>query len=949
MSDKPPPIPGGPSPQPTGPTISRTPESELKSIDVFAGTGHHYDFVPIRDEVLRAFPEYRQLCQSERIKWFAVEHAWLRARFGMNEGRAGLWVAIETNVGTIKRGSTYENYVPVAQPPPGTENASPYCVQDYTRLPDEQGEPVVVKLPNPRDKNLPKVPVVEFRIVWRVPSGDPIDIDLVVDFGNTRSVVLALENTRIVNGQLASVCRPIRFLAPAAEFESFSGASPADDPAAIVDSWFILHETVFSNLEPPSPEFRPTEEYFQEMIEEEYEEKALVGTKKKTRPVLRTYVTRRVPQMFVELSPAVMGAAARTILGNLNLEEGGNYSLSSPKRFAWDTDPVTSHGLEWWNMVLNRWNPNANKRQQLPGLAGSMLRFLTADGTDWRIDEPPNENPDLSKRPVANPREPNFPRSDAMTWAALGIIEQAYRQITSLQWSRGDRGYMPRRLRSIHVTFPSGWTTEELEVYERKWQKAVDIFTLAHKEDRRLISEGGSRPDLVMEMDEAVASQLPFIYSEIRRLDNFGENWIELYGRGKGTEATVRVMTVDIGGGTTDISVISYQDRMENRGVEMHASLLFRDSSSTAGDALAKAIIERILLPEIGRRFTGTPDGDRFVNMFKRSDLRHSKKAKWSRVVKLLFLPIVRQWLSDLTKGRSNSADETGLALSPDRIPGVDPHAIDDFNQLAEEEGLPNPVLAASEPIYFAEEEVEDCIQRTFRPVIQSLAKYVAAFEVDLVTLSGKPSELPQVRRLVETLLPILPQRVLPARQYPAGDWYPLSNNQCISDAKTVTAVGAALYQAIKKGNITDWVIHSEPHGEAFANYWGAMPSGRVRPNRFGALYLKPEENQATHRIMVNTCIGRKILPSSARPEQVYRLRWRDRSRWVGVQQNAPLDVTLRRVPPANQGESERLEIADVQGEVGGIPVTRDDVILQLCTLEGDEFWVDSGRFDVVL
>jgi hypothetical protein len=76
---------------------------------------------------------------------------------------------------------------------------------------------------------------------------------------------------------------------------------------------------------------------------------------------------------------------------------------------------------------------------------------------------------------------------------------------------------------------------------------------------------------------------------------------------------------------------------------------------------------------------------------------------------------------------------------------------------------------------------------------VQSLAKYVTAFGVDLITLSGKPSELPQVKGLLEDYLPVLPQRVLQAKNYPAGDWYPMSSNTTINDAKTVTAVGAAL------------------------------------------------------------------------------------------------------------------------------------------------------------
>jgi len=57
--------------------------------------------------------------------------------------------------------------------------------------------------------------------------------------------------------------------------------------------------------------------------------------------------------------------------------------------------------------------------------------------------------------------------------------------------------------------------------------------------------------------------------------------------------------------------------------------------------------------------------------------------------------------------------------------------------------------------------------------------------------------------------------------------------------------------------------------------------------------------------------------------------------------------VTLKRVPPTQPGDMESLAIVAVKGTAGEHTVTKDDVELQLCTLEGDEFWVDTGRFEI--
>ncbi|MES2569469.1 MAG: virulence factor SrfB, partial [Verrucomicrobiota bacterium] len=660
-------------------------KTEVVTINVFPESGHHYTFVPIDRAILDKHPNIKKLCSGERSEWREVNHPWVRARFASREGVAGIWVAVESNLGSLKRGSLYESSRPMSEAEVarlGPAATSPYAALDATHLPDEKE--IDIRIPSPEDPAT-IIDLARLQVVWKRPAGHPIEVDLVVDFGNTRTVVLALEKVASQNGKLSSVCRSIRFLRNGYGYEPFHGRK-SDDTSAIVDSWFILHEPAFSNLEPPSDKFRPR-------IEIETTEEKISGMFT-NRIEKRHAGTARVPQMFVELSPVVLGDSAREILGNLDIEAGGNYTLSSPKRYVWDGDPVGRDALQWWTMKLNRWNPKDRNRSELPKLAGSMLRFLPVDGRDWSIDAPPNEVEDRAQRPQANPNTPSYPRSDAMTWAALGILELAHRQITSEQWRKSNQEFVPRKLRNIVVTFPAGWSEQETGVYRAKWQKAINIFTLTHLQDRRSVIEGGDRPELLMDLDEAVASQLPFIYSEIRRLGNVGENWIELFGRGGGTEGRVRVMTVDIGGGTTDVSVVEYHDQHEGDGVDLQARLLFRDSSSVAGDTLAREIIERVLLPSLGSAIAhDEAQVERFESLFAAPHQLAGEKAKWSRIVKLVLLPIIRQWLRDLSDGRYGSP-ETGDSWSPDRIVGtqgplVDEQALREFNELFVAAGLP--------------------------------------------------------------------------------------------------------------------------------------------------------------------------------------------------------------------------------------------------------------------
>ena len=505
----------------------------MTTIHVFPNSGHHYTFVPFTREVLAKYPQLKSLSDQGRQPWRPMNHSWVRGRFATHDGQPGLWVAVESNVGTVRRGTIHEPRRPI-ETPGDINNPSPYAVTSVTRLPEE-GEPITLKIPAPPPGDPGTVvEIAKFNVVWKKPAGEPINVDLIIDFGNTRTVVLALEDdvANVAGGKLSSFCRPIRFIRQGFDYTPYSEPDKANDTCAIVDSWFVLHEPIFSNLEPPSPGFKPALE--SETIEEKVSGGFLSGTKIEK----RHSVTARVPQMFAELSPVVMGDYAREILGTIQVSAGGNYSMSSPKRYAWDTDLMR----QWWTMVLNRWNPKERSQQELPKLSGSMLRFLPTDGREWTIDEPPNESAQQSRRPSANPETPTYPRADAMTWAALAILELAHRQITSEEWRKDNHQWVPRRLRNVLVTFPSGWSMEESTAYRQKWAKALNIFTLAHLEDKRLVSEGGDRPTLLMDLDEAVASQLPFVYSEINRLGDQGENWIELMGRGKGCDARVRIM-----------------------------------------------------------------------------------------------------------------------------------------------------------------------------------------------------------------------------------------------------------------------------------------------------------------------------------------------------------------------------------------------------------------------
>lgn len=938
-------------------------------IGIFANSGHHYVFVPIDEADLAQHKELATVCLNDTAPWTThAEFPWVRYRPGRKVEKrrtiAGYWVAVESNLGRGTRGFVCDPPTPVPPrpvPPTYDEHATPYAFHEINELvPATRTIALRIPVKHPHTgEELFQLPLPP--IVWKTPAAaEPMPVDLVIDFGNTRTVALLVEGDPERN--FSQNCQPVRFLPRATDYERFDAAPRTEDPDVIVDSWLVLHEPVFVDFWPPAPTFVPHKEY---TIDEQTPGllAKLLGNGQPVRQIIEE--TQFIPQMFVELSPALFGGghgidSARQLLSDAELRSGLNFFLSSPKRYAWDSDPMGFGGEQYWHVLLNRWNPKNFQPIQagLPPLAGAVLLFMDPDGRHWDIAHPPNERPHLEQRPHASD-DPIHPRRDALTWSALTILETAYRQITSEAYRTGHKPFVPRRLRSVLVTVPSGWTGEELDSYRRQWEKAINIFTLAHLQDRRLVSEGGDRPLFLTNLDEAVAAQLPIIYAEMQGVS--GKGWIELVGRGAATDARVRIMNLDIGGGTTDISVVEYRDTLRGAAVNLEATLLFKNSSSVAGDALVKRIIEAVLLPQLGAPFVkDAKSRQQFERFFRNSEDQQPHpdpafRQKFARIVRLVFIPIVNWWLKEVTEGRYGDPEQPNQGLAPSKMLDADggrvvpPAIIDELNEKAAEFlGVPNfMLLPESVPLNYDQARLRQCVAEEFGYLFESLGRVLAAFDCDLVLVSGKPSELPEIRELLEYHLPLLPQRILFAKGFPVGYWYPLgATDGRIRDAKTPTVVGAALAQAMRGGKILGWRLESKPaYLMTNDNYWGPMPP-RENPGRFDQdVYLKPGQQTCTSQMLLGQRLGRKRYPSPhLLPDQVYVLRWKPEHRQRF--ERPLLEVTLERVSKPNTPET--LRLAQVKGtDEAGKPITLNDLELQLCTLSTREFWMDNPSFEI--
>jgi hypothetical protein len=979
-----------------------------KTIFLFPNTGHHYYFLPLslpsgtaaagiknfEDDEEVTLPKGNSAGKVETLasqaQWKEADQArWLRWRYGARTYKSkaseirvfGIWIAVETNLGGRDRGYVWDVDRNPQQDDPawtafrerqaqGLDDVTPYYRTGSFRMPKNQILNLIEMLGLRRD--LPDLASLELEIVWPERGGDVIPVHLVVDFGNSRTIVLALEERPVVaEGSLRQICRPIQFgssLEDAGKIR-FLGSTleEAPNPAdRAPESWFVLREPPFAG-EQFQPEHVTMDQFF--VSEQHIEETGFFGRGRSTVHTSLDQIVRRVPQMFVELSPAVIGPEASQTLASASksLAYGGRCYLSSPKRYAWDTDRVGTGGGAHWTMLPGTGRPGG--QHGLPQrLAGEMLRFLPEQQArrpieDPTLDPPPVEWEELEEHPDSKPKQPNFSRADSLIWTALSILEHAAQQISSEAFRRNFQFTIPRRIASITVTRPSGWTRGEIRAYWAAWREARNIFFWSREpygDDAPPYPEWTGRkpyPEVDMLLDEGVASQLALVYSEIRHLGARGRDWIALFGRRRGDSDSIRVMTIDIGGGSTDTSVVEYRDSIkEGVGSELTPKVLLNDSTAFAGDRLALDLIERILLPTIGARFKDKPELNRkFCEALVAND--EADKVRMALITRTVFMPIIHKWFEDIEQGRRGDASEK-KRWTPEES-GANAERVVDFSARMERAGLGSGLLQGKEPFPVDYDAVERIIGEWARRIADLHARILAAYSCDLVVVAGKPSELPQVKELLKERLPIELHRLLFAHSYFAGDWFPCtSSDYAISDAKMVTVAGAALYTAINcdarrqtagdnENNHGPLLHHFRMHDitehqEPARNFWGRIGMER-RPFRSTDVFLQVDKD-TTEVIELgdHTMIGRARFPGQEL-EPIYEFRIKK----SGLK--GPVRARLKRVSTDGDHNLPSEELAIVpERSANGVVVTPDDVELKLRTLPSrQEHWFDRGSFEV--
>ena len=969
---------------------------ELK---IAPNTGHHFFFIPLSfatdNETVwqRALTEMTNKNQNdERLEWLQagsdlelrsellrlargdsfpwMEYSeknghgkeWIRYRLGRQEpynkalpALLGIWLSIESNIGDTTRGLVETNIAPTEDEQRSIDELrhpkTPYVFgkQEYANHPVGQQirmdfrddfreilKRIVEPKPGEEEVNLrfdDEMPSLD--IVWIPAIGHDLDVDLIVDLGNTRSAVLSM----FVNAK-GPVANNDVFKALTFVDESEGYWDKEAEANGLADSFFVLQEPMFSGMYKSLTEYTIEEQLVEKRSwkfwKKEYTTERVIKEKKRIRP-----------QMFVQDAVAAIGPEVEQLLSvpaNIQaIVNGGSYIQSSPKRYYWDKDPIGHGGVAWWSMFPRHWNKAGFKLLQ-----GDLLAFCPMDGSDWQSDRPPMMW-DAHQRPEAIPSRAEYPRCSTMTWMAFSIMEEAYRQLNSPVFNASHLPYIRRNLHGIYLTYPSGWTKEEIDDFRAKWETARNIFYLTHLEasvSRPSVPTTEIMPIVKMEVDEAVAAQLPYVFSEIRKLETIGGVkpsilWLKMIGAesSDGDSPVARIMTLDIGGGTSDVSILEYKEMIPSMQVptkKIKASLLFKDSESTAGDMLVKKLIEKVLLPAL----TNTDEKTAL-------DLWNSKTggkmvSTKQLLIRQVLTPIVRCWMQCVSMGRHDFRNDRGRCYSAADI-RIDPNNYKDLDIIFDN-GTVRP-LAYANSIDVTLEQFEQCVREVFGEggFMKRMSQIVSAFHVDAIVVCGKVSELPVLKKLIRRFIPLSGSRIVFMKDYSVGSWYPsvFSKNGKIKDPKTATVSGAALHHAFSCGVIPNWELEYDNTNFVQRNNW------KIHGTQMPFLTRDAKDNSVTINTPVNTgdIFCRSIFAGSFSSEPVYKLRMKDTEK--GKSGTGQLQsLTLSRW--IDEGV-EKLKIDDAKGvftDAAGnqTPISADDVELYLHPMLDDENWQDSTQ-----
>ena len=439
---------------------------------------------------------------------------------------------------------------------------------------------------------------------------------------------------------------------------------------------------------------------------------------------------------------------ANTLRG---LKESGDFYLSSPKRYFWDSD----ENLNGWKVLNN--GKSAISLSDMPVAKMLASMFGTTD-----ID--------------------TLPRSAILASMLVEILEQAETYINSSHFFSVSA--LPKVISHVCVTFPAGWSEQERRKYRDVLQAAVNVY-----QSQRCNTSAQITLDVTC--DEATAVLLCYIYGEISKYSGFADTWLSAIGRTSlynSAETHARIAVIDVGGGTSDLAIVNVQNKKSETGLNLQIDKLYKDGTNKAGDLLLQKVTEQILVEKIaaGTIASNAPKNVKasYSSQFSQRLNTLSADARVKQLTRRFWFPLAIEFISRVNHGESKIGLPDSFSLLLEIIKDHPDWTGNNVN-----EDLSEITITDADKRLF-----EKIVTTTFRDTAKLFGAAIYAFDADIVILSGKTTETKQVSQVFQKYCYLPDNRFIPMWNYMIGDWCTVADAGKINDSKYTTAIGAVLY-----------------------------------------------------------------------------------------------------------------------------------------------------------
>ena len=684
-----------------------------------------------------------------------------------------------------------------------------------------------------------------------------------------------------------------------------------------------------------------------------------------------------------------------------SLEEEGlsekTTNYSSPKRYLWD---LKEYDGQWENLITTDDSFNVRLLGEDISVTG-LSELFDNDGSYTGEDTSCDIGTELFD---FEGKKRRYSRASLMTFAFVEIFQHAISQINSIRyrdkWGNVD---LARYIRNVIVTCP---TAMPLAEQVRLRQSAHDAFhALTRCEINLSMPKIFPSTDALKvtdpyapavkktwSYDEATCCQLTYLCAEIaQRYSGEIHKFFELKGhvrpelKEQGNEnKSLTIGTVDIGAGTTDVMICSYE-YMGKGNSRVIPTPLYWDSFYLAGDDILRNLVQNILIEGkehnhanlgnissalVTRILSMTDDElrklpclDNVVYKNKVDDIcatagnddKAFKKVSFaSNLIHDFFgtdssmmgfrdrrcrvdfntqisVPIVQRMMELLRTRRPSK-----LYTNEDLIATVKPagYLLDYFEHHF---GFRFEELNWR----FDPKEVANIVKATMEPLMKQLAMVMYAHHCDIILLAGRPTSLDAITELFIKYVPISPDRLVRLNDYRVGSWFPTADGQgYFYDQKSIVAVGAMVGFHASANELNGLVVDFDKMIKTMrstANYIGEYNSRRLQVTN---VVLSPESSTSTMDVQVFPAfLGCRLLNSDTYQARPLYAIYNKTSR-------SSLHITLSR---DFYNDKECLMIEEVTDSEGNTLPKSSVELVQQSLVNGGMYWLDKGEFELTV